>query len=136
MKSSRRSNRWHALLGTKGDRLLLLLVLLALALIWRQVYAAEGPAVVRIYHGSELLAVYPLTGGKAKPRHIHLAGDIGEAEIVIDDQGARFARSPCPLQRCVHSGSAQKPGEVIACVPNRLLLAVDGAEAALDAIVE
>jgi hypothetical protein len=35
-------------------------------------------------------------------------------------------RSPCVGQQCVHSGWAQRGGEFIACVPNRVSLVVLG----------
>lgn len=132
-----RSNRWRALLGTRGDRLLLLFSLFFIALSWQQVHAlSHGAAMARIYQGDELLASYPLAAGRERPVHVSVRGEIGEAEIVIDGQGARFATSPCRLQRCVHAGAKHQPGSVIACVPNRLLLLVDGGDRVLDAVVE
>jgi len=64
-------------------------------------------------------------------------GDLGPSEIIIDEHGARIAASPCSSQRCVLSGAHTHAGDIIACVPNRILITLRGSDrTAFDAIVE
>ncbi len=129
----------HALKGTWVDRLILLLSLAAIVALWLMIQAriSAGPAMADIYHGDTLVATYPLPQQGEPPVHLQVTGELGISDIIIDQQGARIASSPCPSQRCVLSGAHRHAGDMIACVPNRILIALRGHSAsAFDAIVE
>jgi len=129
----------NALQGTWVDRVLLLLALGAIVTLWFVIQAriAAGPAMADIYHGDTLIATYPLPQQGEKPIHLQVEGELGLSDIVIDQQGARIASSPCTSQRCVLSGPHRHAGDLIACVPNRILVTLHGHdESAFDAIVE
>jgi len=129
----------EALKGTWADRLLLLLALALIAAVWLSVRLAEanGPAVAEIYRGDMLLATYPLPEPGEPAVHFQTEGEIGPTEIVLDHEGARIAAAPCSGQRCVRSGTHRHAGDFIACVPNRILVAIRGSDASrLDAVVE
>jgi len=49
--------------------------------------------------------------------------------VRLGPEGARVLESPCPLKLCVAAGLASRPGQVVACLPNRVALRVLGAEA-------
>ena len=66
---------------------------------------------------------------------IPLTGHTGTEEIVIrDEHGTNTIRiegetiavidADCPDRVCVHTGSASKKGDVIACLPHKLLIEV------------
>ncbi|MDT8423931.1 MAG: NusG domain II-containing protein [Desulfuromonadales bacterium] len=59
-------------------------------------------------------------------RVINLDGPLGPSNIVIEDGAVRFIASPCPNQVCIGMGCASKSGDLLACVPNRLLLRITG----------
>ncbi|MDQ6999432.1 MAG: NusG domain II-containing protein [Mariprofundus sp.] len=125
--------------GTWTDRLLLLVSLVAIVVGWImiQAYISSGPAMADIYHADTLVATYPLPQKGEPPIHLQVEGELGLSEIVIDEQGARIASSPCATQRCVLSGPHRHAGDMVACVPNRILIALRGhAESGFDAIVE
>jgi len=129
----------NAVQGTWVDRLLLLIALLCITLAWFVIQAniASGPAVAEIYYGNTLMATYPLPEQGGAAIHYELEGKLGLSEVVIDDKGARIRSSPCSSQRCVLSGSHKQAGDVIACVPNRILITLRGSsESRFDAIVE
>jgi hypothetical protein len=93
--------------------------------------------VAEIYYGNTLMATYPLPQKGQAPIHFQLEGKLGLSEVVIDEQGARISSSPCNSQRCVLSGPHRQAGDIIACVPNRILIALHGSsESRFDAIVE
>jgi len=134
-----RQNMLNALKGTWADRLILLLSLVVIVSLWFIIQAriAAGPAMAEIYHGDTLVASYPLPQKGEAPVHLQVEGELGLSDIVIDQQGARFSTSPCPSQRCVLSGPHRHAGDIIACVPNRILIVLRGhAESQFDAIVE
>ena len=134
-----RQSMSDALKGTWMDRALLLLALLAIVAVWFGIQAqiAAGPARAEIYHADTLLATYPLPQQGEKPIHFQVEGDIGLVNILIDAAGARITSSTCATQRCVLSGAHRHAGDMIACVPNRVLISLRGSAASrFDAIVE
>jgi len=91
--------------------------------------------MVHIYHGKALLATYPLTSEKTI--HFQAQGDIGISDIIIDQQGVRISHSSCTTQRCVLSGHRHRIGDILACVPNRILVSIQGKQQLpLDAVTE
>jgi len=127
-------HRW--LSGTWGDRLLLLIILACIGFSWHFAHALAGggEAMVDIYHGHRLLAQYPLHA--REPVHFTARGELGDSEIVIDDRGVHFLESPCRNKLCILAGHKHKIGDMIACVPNRILVAIRGARRRFDAVVE
>jgi hypothetical protein len=121
------------LTGSGADRLLLALAIAAIAALWlwlqREVPA--GPPMVMIYHGKHLLAEYPIPTGGA-PIHVHAKGDIGVSDIVIDTHGVHFESSPCIGKQCILAGTKHHAGDIIACVPNRILVSIRGSGARND----
>ena len=125
--------------GTLADRILLAVSLAAIAAAWIIVQAvvASGPAVAEVYHGKVLLATYPLPLAGEPAKSFQIEGELGTSEILLDADGVRMLSSPCSAQRCVYSGAHRHAGDMIACVPNRILITIRGsAKSRFDAIVE
>jgi hypothetical protein len=91
------------------------------------------------------LAFIPLSGGAGAPDFIKLKSETGawtfprEAEetlavpgplgdTVVEIRGgrARVLSSPCQNQTCVAAGAIHAHGQWIACLPNRVLVSVEG----------
>ncbi len=90
-------------------------------LAWRVYAAPETPAVVHVRaEGGEWF--YPLD----RNREIDLAGPLGTTRVAIENGTVRIIDSPCPLKTCVHTGAVSRADSVIACLPNRVLLTVEG----------
>ncbi len=129
-----------ALAGKPADRWLLAALILATLAGWWQLraHAAEGPAMVEVWHGRTLLGSWPLDA--AAPVRFRARGDLGESLIVIEHGRVRMADSPCPTHRCVLSGAHRRGGDIIACVPNRIFVLLKGGaaqgSAPLDAVAE
>ncbi|OIO72539.1 MAG: hypothetical protein AUJ57_05685 [Zetaproteobacteria bacterium CG1_02_53_45] len=125
--------------GGKTDRLLLLVALSAIVFSWFVIQAqiSAGPAMAEIYHGQILLATYPLPQAGEPEQRFQVDGELGETVVVLDKQGARITSSPCSTQHCVLSGAHRHAGDIIACVPNHILISIRGKSASgYDAIVE
>jgi len=116
---------------TAGDWLVVLLLLgISLTgLLWVAT-TAEGTRVV-VTSGGQTSFTAPLN----QPRTVDLDGPLGQTHLVIDNQGARITGSPCPRKICISMGTAKQTGDLLACVPNRILVRIDspvGEEAAYD----
>jgi hypothetical protein len=69
-------------------------------------------------------------------RRVEIPGPIGSTTVAIEDGKARIAASPCPNQTCVAAQGISRKGEWNACLPNEVIIRVDGDghdPAALDA---
>ena len=56
---------------------------------------------------------------------LRFTGPLGETVVVIAEGAARIESSPCRQQICVKAGRVRRPGDLVACVPNRIVLRVD-----------
>jgi len=74
--------------------------------------------------------VYPLNQNK----EIIVNGKIGPAKVEIRDGKVRILNSPCPLKICENKGWISKKGDFIICVPNRVIIKIEGRK--YDAITE
>jgi hypothetical protein len=90
---------------------------------------------VRIYSGpvrqEELIVkgpggswVFPL---EAEER-IEVPGPLGTTVVELRDGEARVLASPCTNQLCVSAGAVRRRGQWIACLPNSVLVTVEGRE--------
>jgi len=107
---------------TMADHLVAGVLLLA-ALAGIGLVAAQ-PAGRRVVagDGDRVLFVAPLD----QPGEVELAGPLGPTRLVIDNQGARIAESSCALKVCMGMGPARRPGDLLVCLPNRILVEVEG----------
>jgi hypothetical protein len=61
-------------------------------------------------------------------------GRIGNSILRVEGGRVRFTDSPCPGRICVHSGWLARSGEVAACLPNGVVVEVQGREREYDAV--
>jgi hypothetical protein len=120
---------------TPFDVILIILILFAstgvilfteLGLNWQ---LSETPEAV-VYHEGKLLEHLSLD----KDREIVLLE--GKMTLEIKDERVRVKKSDCPRQICVSRGWIKRPGQVIVCVPNKILIEIKKSAAPpLDAVV-
>lgn len=53
-----------------------------------------------------------------------VVGPLGTSRFEVSGGRVRMLESPCPEKICINTGWIGRPGEVIACVPNRVIIAV------------
>jgi hypothetical protein len=61
-----------------------------------------------------------------KDAYIEVIGPLGTSRIEIGTQGARFSEAPCFHKLCIKQGWIRFAGQVVACIPNQMILAVQG----------
>ena len=54
--------------------------------------------------------------------------------IQIRDGACCVLRADCPDQRCVHQGWASRAGQCIVCLPNRVMIQIEGGNADADTV--
>lgn len=120
---------WHYMSGGDWTVVLLLCGVALAGIVW--VAAAPRGSHVLVTSGDRLCFAAPLD----RPYSVDIAGPLGMTHLVIDDQGVRITASPCPRKLCLAMGPARHTGELLACVPNRILVRIDspgGEEAPYD----
>ncbi len=61
-----------------------------------------------------------------EPQHSFIPGKLGTMTITVRDGQIAVTESPCPQQVCVHSGAIYRSGELLVCVPNRVVIRIPG----------
>jgi len=108
------------------DIVIFLLALLVIGLIALQTYArGSGTPEITISgagQGAEQQWIYPLDAETT----LRVPGPLGETVVVIEDGAVQVISSPCPEKICVKTGRISKPGQWIACLPNRVFISIQG----------
>lgn len=102
----------------------LIIVMLAAGL-WQR-----GQARHVTVHGEHFHKDLPLAG----KREVRVAGPLGETVIEIEQGRVRIAASPCAGKLCMRQGWLETAGAAAACVPNRVSVALRGADTRFDAV--
>jgi hypothetical protein len=63
-------------------------------------------------------------------QEISVSGPLGATIVEVKDGQIRVKQSPCPHQFCAKMGFKEKDGDVIACIPNRVVVRVEGSQKA------
>lgn len=102
-------------------QLLLVLSLLVLASFLLLLKQGEGARVL-VQSGDRTLFVADLS----RDQQVELAGPLGTTVLQIEDGAAQVISSPCQQKICIGMGAIRHPGELLACVPNRLVIRILG----------
>lgn len=76
--------------------------------------------------------IYPLD----KNRELDFEGLIGHTKVIIKDGQAWVTDSPCENKTCILMGKLSASGGFAACLPNSVILSVEGQTEELDALVK
>lgn len=107
---------------TPFDRKLLIVVAVIVAISFLvPLYQTAGTRVV-VSSGGRVVFVAPLD----KNQRVEINGPLGVTVLQIDNGAARIISSPCSQKICIRMGKAQHTGDLIACVPNRIVVRIEG----------
>lgn len=105
-----------------GDWFVVIVSSLCVIYLFQTLWTNEHAAKVQIRLGDKIYATYSLN----QQRDIHVHGKLGDATIRIAQGKARFAKSPCHTQYCVHQGWLTHTGQAAICLPNQISLELLG----------
>lgn len=118
---------------TRGDKILIVaLAVFNLLLLARMDFKAEKGSWVTIEVNQRMAKRAPLS----KNQIIPVKGKLGVTLVEIRDGRAHILRSPCKNKICIKSGYIQYADRLVACIPNRVVVKIEGAShSGVDAIL-
>ena len=108
---------------TWADRLLCM-VLVAAALLTPGLARPGGDGPLRAVVTVDRNEVAVL--GLDRDTETTVRGRLGDVRLVVRDHAIRVVAASCPQHVCIAAGAKGRSGELIACVPNRLLIRITG----------
>lgn len=66
-------------------------------------------------------------------QEISFTGPLGETILLIEKDTARIITSPCQNKTCIEQGEISKGSDVLACLPNHIIITIEG-ESEVDAV--
>ena len=96
--------------------------LAVIALVSVRAYAGRSGAAAAHLAGSGREWVFPLDAD----RTVSVPGPLGDTVVEIRAGEVRVLSSPCAEKLCVRSGAIARPGQWVACLPNRVFVDIRG----------
>lgn len=117
----------------KGDLIvaaavLLLAGILTLFLLPRQ----EQALTVQVMQDGKVLLSRPLSE-IGEPVLFEIDGEF-PLVLELSKQGVQVAETSCPGEDCLHTGTITDAGRQVICLPNRLIVTLQGADPGYDAV--
>lgn len=112
---------------TKGDKILVFFILITAFLIFAgfQVYSFAGSKTYVIIEQNGNM-VQRVSLGKNNPKmHIRVPTELGENIVEIDGERVRMLTAHCADGDCVRQSFISKQGQVIVCLPNRIVIKIE-----------
>ncbi len=107
---------------TPFDRKLLVIVSILVALSFSILFRQSNGARIIVTANDKTVFVAPLN----KDQQVELEGPLGITVLQIKNGVAQIISSPCPRKVCISMGNAQHTGDLLACVPNQLVIRIEG----------
>ena len=104
------------------DFVAILISLLVIGAFSIAAYGGRGGSGEVVIEASGARWIYPLNVDRTEK----VAGPLGDTVVIIKGGTASVEDSPCPDKLCVHMPGISKPGQWIACLPNRVFVRVSG----------
>lgn len=108
---------------TLGDKLLVVLMIALgfVSLVALNHWTQPGERVVVEVNGQVVQQL-----DLQVPQQVIISGSIGKTIIEIGQGTARVLDSACPEKICVKTGKIHRAGELIVCVPNKVVVKIEG----------
>ncbi len=90
---------------------------------YHQNLVSMGENLVEISVNGQEYEVIPLTDSNGNLRR-EIEGVNGLTVVEIRDQRVRVISSACPDKLCIHSGWIDRPGQMLVCLPNRVVVKI------------
>lgn len=121
---------------TKGDKILIIAILLVSVLsiftVKTLTYDVPKKIVVIESQGREVKRY--ILGPELEGETVRIKGQLGYSIIEIGKDRVRMLESACPDKHCIEAGWISRPGEMIVCLPNRVIIRLLGVKEDVDDI--
>ena len=107
---------------TRFDRYLVLLLALLVGVSFVLPFGRRAGAKIVVDAENKTVFTAPLD----QDRRFEIEGPLGTTQLEISDEAVRVLSSPCPQKICIGLGEARRTGDLLACVPNRIVVRVEG----------
>ena len=115
----------------KADIILFfVLIVIGLFLSWYAFAGSEAGKTVVVRAGGELYGTYDLS----KDQEITIEQNGHVNQFIIKDGTVQMIHSDCKNQVCVKTGAIRRSSQTIVCLPNRVIIEIQGEEDGYDAI--
>jgi len=94
--------------------------------LYMRVVTPRGQRAVILVDNREITSV--LLDPDGGSRDLTIPGVRGASIIRVDGPYVSIVASACPDQLCIKMGRKSRPGEVIVCLPNRVVVRIEGHE--------
>lgn len=114
---------------TGGDKVIfggLLAVALILFFLSNLFFYGHTGGVAQVFVDGNLYGEYSLQEKDGKT--LEIKTEFGYNKIVIQNGGVRVTESSCPDGLEISSGAIESSGEMLVCLPNRLVIRIAGQE--------
>lgn len=117
------------------DALVVLAVLLlAAAAAWLSYGGRSGDALTAtVKHRSQVVAQVPLSS-LTEEKTVTIDGTY-HLTVTLDKTGAAVTESDCPGQDCVHTGRITRAGQSIVCLPEQVVVTLEGKTSSADVVL-
>ena len=105
-----------------GDWIVLLVSIILVVLLALQSLGDRGGTPIVRIEGEDESWVYPLDADI----EVEVEGPLGHTHVLIHDGAVWVSDSPCTQKVCIAAGQISAPGTFIACLPNRVLVRIEG----------
>lgn len=107
---------------TRFDRALVLLLAFLVAVSFLLLIDRQPGQQVVVELDNRIVYKAPLDS----ERQFAVEGPLGPTRLEIAAGAIRVVSSPCPQKICIGLGKARNRGDLLACVPNRILVRIEG----------
>lgn len=112
---------------TTGDKVLIVFILISAALIFAgfQVcgFGSDKTYAVIEVNGQPYQKIS--LGQDGPEFQVKVPGILGESIVEIDKDKVRMLYSPCPDKDCERQGWVSRSGQMIVCLPNRVVIKIE-----------
>lgn len=109
---------------TRFDRYLVLIIALLVGVTFMLPFGKEPGERIVVEADNRTVFTAPLDDA----RRFDIEGPLGITQMEIGHGAVWVLNSPCPQKICIGLGKAHRAGDLLACVPNRIVVRIEGEE--------
>jgi len=136
VKKNRTSSWSFRLILAPFDFVIILVTVLSLVFVVSLAWSGSGKKAVLVAEANGKRSLWDL----GRDQTLYLKGPLGDSVVEIRNGKASFTDSPCRDKICVHAGVLSRVGDWAACLPNRVIVHIEGSQnekdSGLDVIVQ